>query len=977
MDRVITRFLFKMDTLNQVDFPKQMQKLLLKKEQEYGQLKFISSRATEETSCFIDELLETVTNITKTVNLYHIELFCDEDSSKLWDIPGYIITNYNHILLNTNFSSQYLLAEDMLCGHIVNLWPTLSPYLFIQIIWHIKCEDLLIESLMHLPLDLCMEILEITVRCINELEMSRAKRLVILLISKLYYKCQWLHLGTLSNHDIAELSQQLVAHFQTLLNTVKSTFIPLKLSVQEKYVQHGIFLKRMLCCIKTCMHYKTKNLPYDNPWIKYFKITYGNPHGVNYFYKLPIDEVKSIMAILDQELIALLLNEIKEVDCFEFMAWMEVDDEENIMISLQRAFIIECHYFMEFMKQDEFLFMNEHLLHCLQQLVGPHSEKSILSLQELCDSIEKDNLDGMKELMRRYKTWDLSILKFVCGKIKLLHRDDIGILLEYLQFKFATNDYIDQHEAYMLMLEVLMRQQLLDMYYIVLQYTLRHFDDNYLICMFNNEHFKSFIESNVNMHDHVILRTILIFVLLHPKKVLRTLVRVAIGSTEIEYQNVVFKRPQIYFLYAFFMSQLNNQNNLLTYFLNDAWNCDRSTWSYKQFETFMNDMLQEEEINSDDLLNNFYIPCLTNDLFNCSNLLSVLIHMYFVLKEKIKDYLARTNYVEFGKKLTCNSDKTNYVLLIKQLTKRMSMLRKCNSMYSKSTVNNLLNRGTMILHLLFTTPNLLTMSNRNEIIKINNIIEPIDQILLKHTSQLQTVNRGTVCDVIQNYEKRCLITYQLLRDNNSIENQKSKSNLLDQFDVYSFELDQKALIRHMMLHSSEKEYELFANEMTVMSSSYFGWANELMAYANVLHITAEAMQLALMFTHIFPKDTFVSLLRALVRYCNVFARLKHHLSNSRKEIYNSLSTVLLSLKNTVNETAYGEMYDDLLKHVNDMGVNSNTEITHYFHIMIELLETYNVQFEKIESASTTSVAVDMLEAYKFVCSCINDTSRDT
>ena len=123
-----------MDTLNQVDFPKQMQKLLLKKEQEYGQLKFISSRATEETSKTIDELLEAVTNITKTVNLYHIALFCDEDSSKLWDISGNIITNYNHILLNTNFSSQHCLAEDMLCGLIVNLWPTISPYLFIKVI---------------------------------------------------------------------------------------------------------------------------------------------------------------------------------------------------------------------------------------------------------------------------------------------------------------------------------------------------------------------------------------------------------------------------------------------------------------------------------------------------------------------------------------------------------------------------------------------------------------------------------------------------------------------------------------------------------------------------------------------------------------------------------------------------------------------------------------------------------------------------
>lgn len=123
-----------MDALSKVAFSKQIQRLLLKKEQEYGQLKFISSRATEETSCFIDELLEAITNIVKKIDLYYIRIFDDEDSSKLLDISPTIIKSYNYFLLNTNFSSQSLLAEDMLISHIVNLWPTLSPYLFIQVI---------------------------------------------------------------------------------------------------------------------------------------------------------------------------------------------------------------------------------------------------------------------------------------------------------------------------------------------------------------------------------------------------------------------------------------------------------------------------------------------------------------------------------------------------------------------------------------------------------------------------------------------------------------------------------------------------------------------------------------------------------------------------------------------------------------------------------------------------------------------------
>jgi len=116
------------------EFHKQIQKLLLKKEQEYGQLKFISSRATEETSCFIDELLEAVTNIAKEINIYDVKIFYENDSSKSITIPASIISGYNHFMLNTNFPSQSFLVEDLILGQMVNSWPTLSPYLFIQVI---------------------------------------------------------------------------------------------------------------------------------------------------------------------------------------------------------------------------------------------------------------------------------------------------------------------------------------------------------------------------------------------------------------------------------------------------------------------------------------------------------------------------------------------------------------------------------------------------------------------------------------------------------------------------------------------------------------------------------------------------------------------------------------------------------------------------------------------------------------------------
>ncbi|XP_011877907.1 PREDICTED: uncharacterized protein LOC105567570 [Vollenhovia emeryi] len=930
-------------------FSMDMQKLLLKEQRKCGELKFILSRATEETSRFIDELLEAITSVAKKYNLYNIKLFCGNDSALPYEIPSNIFADFTYFVLNTNFTTRHLFTENITVSHLLDVWPTISPYLFIQIIWHMKLDDLLIESLMHMPLDICVEILEATVRCLNEQQIVQNRRFVFLLISKLYYKCKLLNVNTVSKRDIVELANQLVAHFQALLDIVSSKFI--KSSDPEKYTKHGILLKDLLRCVKTCMSYKSEYYEENNAFLRELNITYGSfNNSTAHLGKFPIDKVQAIVEELNQELFKLLQDQIEQIDCFEFIEWAEVDDEENVMISLQRAIIIECHCFMEFMKRDEIL--NENLFHCLQQIVGSNkpAEEHILSIEEICYKITNSQLDKdivMRELMERYKKWDLIVLNLLNEKAKLLDIKDFSVLLKYLHYIFSprSTNMSDEakHQAYILVLKILMQKRLSIMYHTVLQYTVQHFHDNRLTCLFNSEVFKKFIESNINMHDQEKLRCILIFVMLNPKVVLTTLVRVMLGSSKPEYRNVMFKKPQLAYLHTFLTIKLDEQNSLLTYLLNDAWLNDHSTWHYKQFESFMNDMLETEAITPDELINNVYILFLSTDVFNSSNLLSVLTHINSILEKKKAQRKHNASHTV---------DKTNYTRLIISLTKKMSTMRKCSPMYSRDTVNYLLDCGTRILNLIFATID-QTPSNWNEIIRNNHFTEPIDQILVP--LQLRTMLRGTVIDVIQNYERRCKYQPQ-----------------------HSSQLDRRAFLRHMMLHATEAEYQNFALEMTTMSSAYFGWTNELIAYETILQITTEAMQLALAYTDIFPRDTFVSLLRRLLRYCSALSCLKQ--KEYKEAIYDVLLKTLFALKSIVGGTQYDKMYNIFLEHIDKM--YKSDEIAVYFLNLKELIEVYFVQSEESDisdkfSACSTLLPNETLEmfvSYQGVCTCIDTTS---
>lgn len=108
--------------------------LLLKKEQEYGPLRYLLFRTTEETSSRIDDLVQAIVDVLHRLQLIPKDTTNEAETSTLIDDQN-AIKCYYYILLNTNFSLQQLLIEDPVIGHLVGVCPALSPYVFIQVIY--------------------------------------------------------------------------------------------------------------------------------------------------------------------------------------------------------------------------------------------------------------------------------------------------------------------------------------------------------------------------------------------------------------------------------------------------------------------------------------------------------------------------------------------------------------------------------------------------------------------------------------------------------------------------------------------------------------------------------------------------------------------------------------------------------------------------------------------------------------------------
>jgi len=453
-----------------------------------------------------------------------------------------------------------------------------------------------------------VEILDVTITCLVQLKRERVISLIFSLINRIYCKCLWLNWYIHHQSFAKERLYMLVTDFQMLLDLLDTNLLDTsKLCIQEKYKQRGIFLKRILRHVRLCMCKKLSS-NVINPDVTYVSDMYRLTFGIVSFYNLPIElfhrftnyEINSAMIMLDQKLVTLLLKQIQEIDYLECIYWAEIEDEENATISLQHAVAIECHNFMEYMKKDDFLVENDDLRQFLQQFINwsnfsspENSNRFSLTLQELRDSIINGKPENMRQLMERYKEWDKLTLNFINDQVRLLEKNSIFFLLEYLHHVFANSlNATQRNEAYVSIKTILQQVNVMNLHLNVLKYTKQHFQDNYLECMYNNKIFHKFIK-NRSMHDPLKSRvSLLIYILLNAKKVLSILVKIEIEYTKYE-NYIIFTSDDMLLLKSFFSIKADEQYNLLLVILKET--CfNNSEWNTGKFSDFILIMLRHQ-----------------------------------------------------------------------------------------------------------------------------------------------------------------------------------------------------------------------------------------------------------------------------------------------------------------------------------------------------------------------------------------------
>ena len=860
------------------EFYKKVQMYLMKKNQECGELKFLSSRTTAESSDHIDDLCKSLEGIFEACGIPAKENASVDNEN--------CAQAYKYLLLNTKFRNQERLAEDIVSGHLVDMCPPLSSYLLMQITWNLGYEKILIRSLLHLPVDLCTETLEIARTCIEELPFQRLLDSVCELMSTAHIKLLGLREAGMQATNLEETVESFLINFEEVLLVLTNPQLRhlTEVTTAKKYERHGIILKRLISTINSCLERRIKGSATSDGLEKLYNVTFGREP----FVKCEDALIETVVTSLNEKMIDAVVRKMKEIDLSIYMSWARLHDDENNMITLQRAIGNECYYFIQFMQNDQQLSENTHLIECLQHLSSKSEPKQsgfVLSLQELCCAISDGKRELVEELLCRYKEWDRSILDFVYKNESLLNKKDCLNLLNYLAFALAQpNDETFKEHCHTVVTTMLMRRDLSDIYEIVTAHLTKHDGKSHLASSHTEHAFNEFITRNSNLQASTNLKVVLLFLLKDLKLVLTILVKITIGHPD--YRNIMISADDMLLLSPLIQIREDSNQIIITSVLRTV--CiENVKWDGKKFMYFVRAVLDNSVINVQDLINNVFIPYLEADTFNAPNINSVLINIPILL--------ARCTKNTHAKGLTI------------ALAKKISFLRR-NTTIPKYVSSEILGQMARIAKYLVETKCCkLPVSTKEEIITgIECLIEPIDKLYFAPLWYL-TQEGVSIVDIMNDYKRRCFVVLDRLK-----EDPKASERLRSYLSNLS--LLNKDFLRHLILRSTRDEYQKLAAEFTTIYCFVFG-NNEIEAYNQFLRLTVDACCLSLEYPSIGGNDFFAFLLKSVSQFCETFVRFER--MQDQEKVYQSLIKNIRQLDGSIKHTRYARLFTTCLASLNN------------------------------------------------------------
>ncbi|XP_032685922.1 uncharacterized protein LOC116851036 isoform X2 [Odontomachus brunneus] len=848
------------------------------------------------------------------------------------------------MLMNTNFYSQYRLAEDALRGHHVGLWPLLSPYLFIQIVWGLRCEELLPRFVLHLPLELSVEILSTVIPCLAELEFERVVNLVIQLTNYMYKFIYKLSVTGTQADPYEELVHQLLANFQELLDQLTNPRITRFTDLPEhlRYERQGIILKSIIRMSKLCTIEKTHGGIQDSTE-HFYTLTFGNEAC----QKLSSELLKSCINEMDQSLITLLMDHLKQVNCNMYLSWVEIDDRENPLMNLQRAIIMECVYFMKVIKMDVKLQENQELKTCLDQLVGSHNQPQ-LTLQEIYNGIESGQLKDMKDLLLRYREWNEVTLHFIYTWDKLLLNENFEVLFKYLKYTFSMKQYTWQEKVkfQILVMKIALKRRVKDLYDITLIYVLHHYNDTFLQELYNRDNFYARMRQVTDTWESpIFLKALLIYILHSPKEVLMTLISMAISKSN----NFTCTAQQLLILRPFLCLKLDNGKSFLTEMLYQL--ClQPHHWDIQKYTFFITTMLKSFVTLPEDFMINVFIRYLVEQSFDQNNVTCILLSICKILDT----YTLKTGVVE----------------LCLVVGRKISHWRKCEPTKLRKDVNELLVKLVFVLKKCTQKHSMTVQQKRQVLDTIISHIEPLDKATF---SPLLYMVQSNILTIIDDYAKRCY----------SVRNKYKQTRKIN--DVYFFcryidniQLEKQDFVRHMILHATESEYLEYCMDMTVNYWFFFGWLNETEAYDNVTRITMEAICIGLEHSDNLPYDSFLVLLKYCMHFTELFMWKNEGLTwcdTIMQILLKNMSIVVTSIQCRKQLKEYEQLLTEMKNIIKTtklfpaIWVEVDRFIT---YINNENEQSYNLNDEINESNNLENANIDaMFNSYKLICTCFS------